>query len=68
MSYDLAPAPPPLPSVSSTADTQEDWERETGGGGKGVAEEPNHTTAESLVLDKSLTTLWLDQSNKNIRI
>ncbi len=31
-SYDLAPrppSPPPLPSVSSTDDTQEDWERET---------------------------------------
>ncbi len=27
-SYDFAP-PPPLPSVSSTGDTQEDWERET---------------------------------------
>ncbi len=46
-SQDSAPRSPPLPpSVNSTRDTQEDWERETtwwreGGGG----EEPNHTTA-----------------------
>ncbi len=51
-SYDLAPPTPllpPLRSVSSTGDTQEDWEREIfadGRGGKvGVGEEPNHTTA-----------------------
>ncbi len=43
------PLLPPLLSVSSASDTQEDWEREKSywrsKGGKGVGEEPNHTTA-----------------------
>ncbi len=47
-SYDLAPRPPPSPPpVSSTGNTQEDWERETSywrESGKGVGEEPNYTT------------------------
>ncbi len=45
LSYDLAPPPPPLPSESSTGDTQEDWERETTADGRGggvVGTEPNH--------------------------
>ncbi len=56
-----SPAPPPpnsLPSVSSTGDTQEDWERETtcwrergGGGGWGA-------TAKRLVKYKSFNILW----------
>ncbi len=44
----LNPLPPSLPSVSSTADTEEDWERETIcwlERGEGVEEEPNYTTA-----------------------
>ncbi len=46
LSYDLAPRPPPLPSVSCTADTKEGWERETPADGRGdMGEEPNHTTA-----------------------
>jgi hypothetical protein len=37
---------PPLPSVNSTEDTQDDWERETTClQGEGVVEEPNHTSA-----------------------
>ncbi len=40
---------PPLPSVDTTGDKQEGWERETTcwryRGGEGVGEEPNHTTA-----------------------
>ncbi len=46
----------PLPSISSTDDTQEDWERETScererrGGGRGPE--------ESLVRYKSFNTLW----------
>ncbi len=42
-SNDLAPTPPPLPSVSSTGGTQDDWEWERqladrrGGGGGGGA-------------------------------
>ncbi len=52
-SSDLAPPPTPPPtsqlSVSSTGDTPVDWERESScwreGGGGGIGEEPNHTTA-----------------------
>ncbi len=59
-SYGLAPRPPPpILSVGSTGDgeMQEDWVRETtcwkqsgGGGEKGEAEEPNHTTVRQLGL------------------
>jgi hypothetical protein len=42
-SYDLAP--PPFPSVSSTANRQEDRERETTCREESGGEEPNHTTA-----------------------
>ncbi len=60
-SYDLAPrrppTPPPLPSVSWTGDTQEDWERETTclrergekWGGRG---------AESYERKKTCNTVW----------
>ncbi len=47
-SYDLAPPPPPLPSVSSTGDILEEYERETTcwrERGNRVKEESNHTTA-----------------------
>ncbi len=51
-SYDLVPRPLTLTSVSSTGDTQEDREREAvcrwEVGGRGVGEEPNHTTARKL--------------------
>ncbi len=54
-SYDLGP-PPPLfpPSVSSTGDTLEDWERETtwwGDRGEGGGE-------KACVIYKSFNTLW----------
>ncbi len=51
-----SPTPSPLPSISSTDDTQEDWERKTScererrGGGRGPE--------ESLVLYKSFNILW----------
>ncbi len=54
------PLLPPLPSVSSTGDTQEDWEREATcwrQRREGVAVEPNHTTARSLALYKSFNPL-----------
>ncbi len=44
----LLPPPLPLTTVSSTGDTQEDWERETTCWRErleGVGEEPNHTMA-----------------------
>ncbi len=47
--YDWPPPPLSPPSVSSPGHTQEDWETETTcsreGGGGGLGEEPNHTTA-----------------------
>jgi hypothetical protein len=44
--YLAPPSPlPPLPLVSSTGNTWEDWERETTFCGKGVGDETNHTTA-----------------------
>ncbi len=56
--------PPPLLSVSSTGDTQEDYKRETrfsrerdrGGGGRGAE------TYDRLVLYKLFNTLWLQLS------
>ncbi len=63
LSYVLAPTPPqPLPSVSSTDDTQEDWqrvntcrrEREW----KGWARSRIMRPQESLVLYKLFNTLW----------
>jgi hypothetical protein len=54
-------SPPPLPSVSSTGDTQEDWEKKPTwwqkGGGRGRSRiiRPQ----ESLVLFKSFNTLWV---------
>ncbi len=46
LSYDSATRPSPLPSVSSTGDTQKDFERETiYWREKGAGEEPNHMTA-----------------------
>jgi hypothetical protein len=49
-SYDFAPTSPlPPPSVGSTSDTQEGWERETNCWremeGEGVGEEQNYRTA-----------------------
>jgi hypothetical protein len=56
------PSPPSLLSESLTGVIQEDRDRETTcwreRGMKGVGLEPNHTTARSLVLYKSFTTLW----------
>jgi hypothetical protein len=54
--YDSAPRPPPLMSVSSTGDRQQDRKignllSEGGLGGRGVEQ-------ESLVLYKSFNTLW----------
>ncbi len=57
--------PPPFPSVSSTSDTQEDWERETtlltsdggkGGGGVGQGAE-SYKQQENLFLYESFNTL-----------
>jgi hypothetical protein len=60
----LAHPPPPLPSVSSTSEaTHRKTEKESQlangrGGGEGVGEDLNYTTARRLVLYKSLSTLW----------
>ncbi len=74
-SYDLASPPThPLPSVGSTGDTQEDWERETticcrlgGGGGRAKSWQP-----ESLVRYKSFHTLcsrlWSTTTTMRTRI
>jgi hypothetical protein len=61
--YDLVllyPLSPPLPAVSSTAThrkTEKERQLADGRGGRGWGEEQNHTTAESLVLYKSYSTL-----------
>ncbi len=59
---------PHLPSVSSTDDTQEDWERETTcwrrDGRRG--EEPNHTTARKpgpLLIIRYSQSLWVTPSD-----
>ncbi len=65
----------PLLSVSSTGNTQEDWERKTTctclrGGGIGRGKEPNHTTARktgSLVLYNILHTLWCERTGEKNR-
>jgi hypothetical protein len=64
-SFDFAPPPTPflpLPSVSSTGDTQEDWERETSWrerGAEGVGgRSQTMRRRESQVLYKSFNTLW----------
>jgi hypothetical protein len=55
-------AHPPLLSVSSTGDTQEDWETDTTcWRDRGEGKEPNYTPQESLVglvLYQSFNTLW----------
>ncbi len=53
---------PPLPSVSSIGEIQEDWERDTvqlADGWEG--EEPNHTTKRKPALYNSFNTLWLQE-------
>ncbi len=62
--YDLAPPPPPtlLPSVSSTGDTREDWERETScwlQRGRGTNHYKIIRRRESLDLHNSFNTLWV---------
>ncbi len=52
--------PPPLPSISSTADPLR--KRDNLLPEEGVGEEPNHTTARKLVIYKSFNTLWLSPS------
>ncbi len=64
LSYDLAPPPPHLPSVSSTGGvTQKDWEKETICWRErevGIGLEPNHMTATKPNLYKSVNTLWVN--------
>ncbi len=69
-SYEFSPSPSPPPSppsLSSTGDTQEYWERETTclrGGGGGGEKEPNQTTAKKLLLYNALNALWKQGSGQ----
>ncbi len=70
-SYDLVPrppwTPPPLPLVSSTEETLEDWEGKRDNllpeeGGKGWARSQIIRPQESLVLDESFNTLLFEHT------